>query len=398
MKRPPLEVADIIRAVGKSFIDQHRSRLTGLHLKVLSAIERCRTAALGGHRDRCTRCGYTAAISYNSCRNRHCPKCQTNARDKWLADRQQELLAVPYLHVVFTLPRQLARLAFYNKKILYGLLFRASADSLLEIAADPKHLGAQIGFLSVLHTWGQTLLHHPHVHCVIPAGGLSTDHKAWVRPRYRFFLPVKVLSRVFRGKFVAGLKRAYRKNELCLPGDLQPLAQDKAFRSFLRSLFRQDWVVYAKPPFGGPLHVFHYLARYTHRVAISNHRLIAFTDGKVTFRWKDYAHGSKRRLMTLSAEEFLRRFLLHTLPRGFIRIRFYGFLASRKRGALLPICQQLLENKSASGSRSSAPAKACPPDTWSCPLCGGPMMLIERLTAQQVQGKSEAQSGFIDTS
>ncbi len=398
MKRPSLEVADIICATGRSFIDQNRSRLTGLHLKVLSAIERCRTAALGGHRDRCTRCGYIAAISYNSCRNRHCPKCQTNARDKWLAARQQELLAVPYVHVVFTLPRQLARLAFHNKKILYGLLFRASADSLLEIAADPKHLGAEIGFLSVLHSWGQNLMHHPHVHCVIPAGGLSPDHKAWVRPRYRFFLPVKVLSRIFRGKFVAGLKRAYRNNELCLPGDLQPLAQDKAFRSFLRSLFRQDWFVYAKPPFGGPQHVLHYLARYTHRVAISNHRLVGLTDGKVTFHWKDYAHGSKQRLMTLTAEEFLRRFLLHTLPRGFVRIRFFGFLASRKRGALLPRCQQLLEANAASGSRSSAPAQACSSATWNCPHCGGPMVLIERLTAQQIHGKSEAQRGFLDTS
>ncbi|MCZ6490741.1 MAG: transposase [Acidobacteria bacterium] len=264
--------------------------------------------------------------------------------------------------------------------------------------ADPKHLGAQIGFLSVLHTWGQNLLHHPHVHCVIPSGGLSPDHKVWVRPRYRFFLPVKVLSRIFRGKFVAGLKRAYRKNELCLPGDLQPLAQDKAFRSFLRSLFRQDWVVYAKPPFGGPLHVFHYLARYTHRVAISNHHLLAFTEGKVTFRWKDYARGGKQGLMTLTAEEFLRRFLLHILPRGFVRIRFYGFLAPRRRGALLPLCQQLLKPNTASGARSSAPAKACPPAAWSCPLCGGPMMLIERLTAQQIHGKSEAQRGFIDTS
>ena len=398
MKRPPLEVADIIRAVGRGFIDQHRSSLTGLHLKVLSAIERCRTAALGGHRDRCTRCGYTAAISYNSCRNRHCPKCQTNARDKWLTARQQELLAVPYVHVVFTLPQQLARLAFHNKKILYGLLFRASAASLREIAADPKHLGAEIGFLSVLHTWGQNLLHHPHVHCVIPAGGLSPDHQAWVHPRYRFFLPVKVLSRVFRGKFVAGLKRAYRNNELCLPGALKPLVQEKAFRSFLRSLFRQDWVVYAKPPFGGPQHVLHYLARYTHRVAISNHRLIAFADGKVTFRWKDYAHGSKRRLMTLTAEEFLRRFLLHTLPRGFVRIRFFGFLASRKRGALLPLCQQLLEANPASCSRSSAPAPACPPATWSCPLCGGPMMLVERLTAQQIQRESKRERDYIDTS
>ncbi len=394
MKRPPLEVADIIRAVGRSFIDQHRSSLTGLHLKVLSAIERCRTAALGGHRDRCTRCGYTAAISYNSCRNRHCPKCQTNARDKWLAAREGELLPVPYVHVVFTLPHQLARLAFHNKKVLYGLLFRASADSLLEVAADPKHLGAQIGFLSVLHTWGQNLLHHPHVHCVIPAGGLSPDHKAWVRPRYRFFLPVKVLSRIFRGKFVAALKRAYRNNELCLPGALKPLAKDKAFRSFLRSLFREDWFVYAKPPFGGALHVFHYLARYTHRVAISNHRLIAFTDGKVTFRWKDYAHGSKQRLMTLTAEEFLRRFLQHVLPPRFVRIRFFGFLAPRKRGELLPLCQQLLASNPSTTAESPEAGKSRAPDnTWTCPTCGGPMAVIERLDAWQLE-----QRGYFDTS
>ena len=316
MSQPPFEVADVVRAVGRNFIEKHRSWLTGLHLKVLSAIQRCRTAALGGHRDRCSRCGHTVAISYNSCRNRHCPKCQTNARDKWLAARQGELLAVPYVHMVFTLPHELAPLAFHNKKLLYTLLFRASAATLLEVAADPRHLGAEIGFLSVLHTWGQNLLHHPHVHCVIPAGGPSPDHQRWVHPRYPFFLPVGVLSRVFRGKFVAGLKRAYRHGDLCLPGVLKPLAQAKIFRSFLRTLFRQDWVVYAKPPFGGPQHVLHYLARYTHRVAISNHRLVDFTDGKVTFRWKDYAHGNKRRLMTVTAEEFLRRFLLHTLPRG----------------------------------------------------------------------------------
>jgi transposase-like zinc-binding protein/putative transposase len=234
MNRPPFEVADIIRAAGKSFIEKHRSWLTGLHLKVLSAIEHCRTAALGGHRDQCSRCGHTVAISYNSCRNRHCPKCQTNARDKWLLARRGELLPVPYVHVVFTLPHQLAPLAFHNKKILYTLLFR---------------------ILSVLHTWGQNLLHHPHVHCVIPAGGLSADHQRWVHPRYPFFLPVKVLGRVFRGKFVAGLKRAYRNGDLCLPCSLKPLAQDRIFRSFLRSLFRQDWVVYAKPPFGGPEYV-----------------------------------------------------------------------------------------------------------------------------------------------
>jgi hypothetical protein len=233
-------------------------------------------------------------------------------------------------------------LALSNKEIVYNLLFRSSAATLLEIAADPKHLGAEIGLMSVLHSWGQTVLHHPHVHCVIPAGGLSLDHQRWVRPRYRFFLPVKVLSRIFRGKFTARLKKAFRTRELNFPGALQPLAQEVAFRSFLRSLFRQDWVVYAKPPFGGPQHVLHYLARYTHRVAISNHRLVSFADGKVTFRWKDYAHHNKQRLMTVTAEEFLRRLLLHVLPQGFVRIRFFGFLANRRRQSLLPLCQKLL--------------------------------------------------------
>ena len=397
MNRPPLEVADIIRAVGKSFIEKHRSWLTGLHLKVLSAIERCRTAALGGHRDRCSRCGHTVAISYNSCRNRHCPKCQTSARDKWLAARQKELLDVAYVHVVFTLPRELAPLVFHNKKLLYTLLFRASAATLLEVAADPKHLGAEIGFLSVLHTWGQNLLHHPHVHCVVPAGGLSPDRKRWVHPRFPFFLPVKVLSRVFRGKFVAGLKRMFRNGELCLPGALKPLAQDKAFCAFSRTLFRQDWVVYAKRPFGGPQHILHYLARYTHRVAISNHRLVSFDDGKVTFRWKDYAHGGKHRLMTLMAEEFLRRFLLHTLPRGFVRIRFFGFLTHRRRAALLPLCCQLL-GANAQPGLAPVTTQADKPPTWTCPVCGGPMVVIERLTAQQILSESVRQEAIVDTS
>ena len=398
MNRPPIEVADIIRAAGKNFIEKQRSGLTGLHRRVLSSIERCRTAALGGHRDRCSRCGHTVAISYNSCRNRHCPKCRTNARERWLAARQRELLAVPYVHVVFTLPHALAPLALHNKKLLYALLFRASAAALLEIAADPKHLGAEIGFLSVLHTWGQNLLHHPHVHCVIPAGGLSPNHKTWVRPRYRFFLPVKVLSRVFRGKLVAGLKRAFRKGELCLPGVLQPLAQDKSFRSFLRTLFRHDWVVYAKPPFGGPQHVLHYLARYTHRVAISNHRLVGLADGKITFRWKDYTHGNQHRLMTLTAEEFLRRFLLHTLPRSFVRIRSFGFLANRRRAALLPLCENLLAPNPRPRPSSPETTQAGKPPTWNCPLCGGPMVVIERLTPQQILWECPRQKDFIDTS
>ena len=395
MNRPTLEVADIIRQHGKDFIESNRSRLTWQQLKVLRAIKHCRTAALGGHLDRCSRCGHRA-ISYNSCRNRHCPKCLTNARDRWLADRQKELLNVGYFHVVFTLPHELSWLALHNQKVVYRLLFQASAETLLEIAADPKHLGAQIGFLSVLHTWGQTLQHHPHVHCVIPAGGLSPDGKQWIHPRYNaFFLPVKVLSRVFRGKFVAGLKRAFRKGELLFPGSLKALEGEKTFAAFLRKLFRQDWVVYAKPPFGGPEHVLHYLARYTHRVAISNHRLIQLTDGQVTFRWKDYAHGSKKRKMTITAHEFLRRFLLHVLPKGFVRIRFFGFLANRRRRTQLAQCQQLL---AALPEPRSRPAPVQPIATWLCPLCGGTMVVVERLTAQQVADRTTELPGYVDTS
>jgi hypothetical protein len=395
MNRPTLEVADIIRQHGKDFIASNRSRLTWQQLKVLRAIEHCRTAALGGHLDRCSRCGHRA-ISYNSCRNRHCPKCLTNARDRWLADRQKELLNVGYFHVVFTLPHDLSWLALHNQKVVYRLLFQASAETLLEIAADPKQLGAQIGFLTVLHTWGQTLQHHPHVHCVMPAGGLSPDGKQWSHPRYNgFFLPVKVLSRVFRGKFVAGLKRAFRKGELLFPGSLKALDGEKAFSAFLRKLFRKDWVVYAKPPFGGPEHVLHYLARYTHRVAISNHRLIQLTDGQVTFRWKDYAHGSKKRKMTVTAHEFLRRFLMHVLPKGFVRIRFFGFLANRRRRTQLAQCQQLLP---ASAEPSARPSSAEPISAWLCPLCGGTMVVVERLTAQQVADRTAGPPGYVNTS
>ncbi len=393
MNRPPFEVADIIRAHGKRFIDNNRSWLTWLHLRVLFAIEHCRTAVLGGHLDRCSQCGHTA-ISYNSCRSRHCPKCRTNARDQWLAERGKELLPVKYVHVVFTIPHELSWLALRNKKVIYDLLFRASAATLLEIAADPKHLGAEIGFLSVLHTWGQNLQHHPHVHCVVPAGGLSLDHQRWVHPRYAFFLPVKVLGRVFRGKFIAGLKRAFQQKQMQFSGQLKGLAEQKAFHAFLRPLFRKDWVVYAKRPFGGPEHVLHYLARYTHRVAISNHRIVNVADGQVTFRWKDYAHKSKQRLMTVTGEEFLRRFLLHTLPRGFVRIRFCGFLANRRRGALLPLCRELLKAVPLLPSASS-PAPRC---AWHCPHCGGAMALAEKLTAQQMQWRLVGLAGYRDTS
>ena len=371
--------------------------MTWLHLRVLYAIEFCRTATLGGHLDRCSRCGHEA-ISFNSCRNRHCPKCQTNARDQWLAERSKELLPVSYVHVVFALPHELSWLALQNKKVVYDLLFRTSAATLLEVAADPKHLGAEIGFLSVLHTWGQNLLHHPHIHCVIPAGGLSLDHQRWIHPRYPFFLPVKVLSRVFRGKFVAGLKLAFQQGALVFPGSLQPLARENAFHAFLRPLFRQDWVVYAKRPFGGPEHVLQYLARYTHRVAISNHRILDVADGKVTFRWKDYAHGGKQRKMTVTADEFLRRFMLHVLPRRFVRIRFSGFLANRRRKQLLPLCRQFLQGSPQQPSETHGNSETKSATTWRCPRCGGTMVLIEKLTAQQIRRRSVDRKDLVDSS
>jgi hypothetical protein len=298
-----------------------------------------------------------------------------------LAARQRELLPAGYYHLVFSVPHTLVPLMWQNKRVLFQLLFEASAATLLEVAADPKHLGAEIGFLSVLHTWGQTLQPHPHVHCVMPGGGLSPDHRCWIPSRNHFFLPVKVLSKVFRGKFVAGLRRAFRRNKLHFFGACRPLAHEKDFSAFLRTMFREDWMVYAKKPFGGPEHVLHYLARYTHRVAISNHRLVEVTDTHVSFRWKDYAHHSKRRTMTLSHEEFLRRFLQHVLPRGFPRIRYFGWLAHRRRGVLLPLCRTLL-------AVEPLPVPATPaatPILWLCPCCQGPMRVIERLTAQQLR-------------
>jgi hypothetical protein len=305
--------------------------------------------------------------------------------------RQNELLPVAYVHVVFTLPHQLSPLALQNKKVLYDLLFHASAETLLEVARDPRHLGADIGFLSVLHTWGQNLLAHPHVHCVVPSGGLSPDRTHWIHPRYPFFLPVHVLSRVFRGKFVAGLKRRFQQHQLTFTGTLQPLANEKAFRSFLRPLFRENWVVYAKPPFGGPHHVLGYLARYTHRVAITNHRLVAFDGDQVTFRWKDYAHGNKQRMMTLDSQKFLRRFLLHVLPRGFVRIRFFGFLANRRRTTLLPLCQRLLADQPLPHPPAATPSSPTQSTCFRCPKCFTPMVIVERfsvLTAELITTRS----------
>jgi hypothetical protein len=395
--RPPFEVADIIRQHGDRFIETHGAWLTGQHRRVLRALARYRTATLGGHLDRCSQCDHRA-ISYNSCRNRHCPKCLTHARDQWLAARQDELLPVGYHHVVFTLPHELSWLALQNKKLIYDLLFRASAATMLEVAADAKHLGARIGFLTVLHTWGQNLLHHPHVHCVIPVGGLSPDHAHWVRPRSPFFLPVKVLSRVFRGKFVAGLRRAFRRGQLAFPGRLHDLLDPPAFRTFLRRLFRHDWVVYATPPFGGPEHVLHYLARYTHRVAISNHRIVHVADGQVAFRWKDYAHGSTSRTMTVSADDFLRRFFLHVLPKGFVRIRFCGFLAHRRRAHDLPRCRRALASSQPVATSHVEKATPSTSTSWPCPRCGGAMLVIERLTMHQIRARAIAVGIFFDTS
>jgi len=384
MSRPPLEVADLIRTAGTAFLERNRRWLSWKHLKVLRAIRRCRTAALGGHLDECTRCGHRA-ISYNSCRNRHCPKCQTAARDRWIQARQRELLPTRYVHVVFTLPQRLAPLVLQNKKVLYDLLFRVSAETLLEVARDPRHLGAQIGFFSVLHTWSQKLTAHPHVHCVIPAGGLSLDHTHWVTSRDRFFLPIHVLRLVFRGKFVAGLRQAFQDGQLNFHGELAGLAQPKIFAAWLRPLFGKDWVVYSKPPFGGPEYVLQYLGRYTHRVAISNHRLVSLAEGKVTFRWRDSAHRNEQKLMTLSLDEFLRRFLLHLLPKGFVRIRHFGFLANRRRVSTLPLCFSLLGSASPAQPEVSA-ARPC--DLWLCPKCAGPMRVIERFPSAEIQPRS----------
>jgi hypothetical protein len=376
MSRPTLEVADIVRAAGNRFWEKHKSHFAWVHRKVLDAIVRCRTAVLGGHLDKCVRCGLQA-ISYNSCRDRNCPKCQGNARAKWLAARSAELLPVPYFHIVFTLPHELSALILQNKRLLYDLLFRTSSASLLELARDPKHLGADIGFLGVLHTWGQNLQVHPHIHYIVPAGGLAFDGSRWIDSSRRFFLPVKALSKVFCGKFCEELRELFKKDRLQFHNSLQQLASPGAFSHFLWQLGQKDWVVYAKPPFGGAEHVLNYLARYTHRVAISNHRLVAFQNDRVSFRWRDYAHGGKKKVMTVSADEFLRRFLLHVLPKGLVRIRHFGFFANRRRETALARCRQLL-------GAVTSPHRPETTNLLRCPACSGTMRVIERITSAQL--------------
>lgn len=342
MNRHRLEVADVFRKFEHVFRESLGASLSGEQKRALRAIMLCRTSALGGHVEECTRCGHRL-ISYNSCRNRHCPKCQAAARTEWLLARQAELLPAQYFHVVFTLPQQFGPLALQNQRVIYNLLFRAASETLLEVAANPKHLGAQIGVMAVLHTWGQTLVHHAHLHCVVPGGGISPDGSRWIGCRPGFFLPVRVLGRVYRGKFIDYLKQAFHDGQLSFHGRLIRLKSRSAFEQLLNASVKTDWVVYAKPPFGGPEQVLKYLARYTHRVAISNARLIAMNDEGVTFRWKDYAHGSVPRTMTLAGPEFIRRFLLHVLPPGFMRIRHYGLLSNRCRTEKLAHCRALMQ-------------------------------------------------------
>jgi hypothetical protein len=382
--RPALEVADIFRRHGPAYRRDHAAHLGGTERRVMAAIETCRTPMLGGHVEHCADCGLIRC-AYNSCRDRHCPKCQALARADWLEARQAELLPVPYFHVVFTLPASAAEVAFHNKEVVYAILFRAAAEALREVAADPRNLGAEVGAITVLHTWGQALHHHPHLHCIVPGGGISPDQTRWIPCKPGFLLPVGVLSARFRDVFVDQLRGAFARDELRFPGAIAAMADPATFASRLDALARIDWVVYCKPPFAGPEQVLGYLARYTHRVAIANSRLVGFEDGQVSFTWKDYRQDGKTKIMTLPAGEFIRRFLQHTVPDGFHRIRHIGFLANRHRTAKLALCRALLA--------APPPPDPTPPHRWQdrlreltgndievCPDCGGPMLRHATLT------------------
>jgi hypothetical protein len=400
MNRPRLEVAEVVRDYGAAFLDCYGDMLSSEQRRALFDIAACRTAALGGHVEECDHCGHQQN-SYNSCRNRHCPKCQATAAAEWMEARQAELLPVEYHHVVFTLPAALGPVALQNPRVIYGLLFKTAAETLQQIAADPKHLGAEIGFLAVLHTWGQNLQHHPHIHCVVPGGGLSLDASSWVPCKPGFFLPVRVLGRLFRGKFLALLKSAFDQGKLSFHGKLAALADPTEFQHRLAASAKTEWVVYAKPPFGGPEQVLKYLARYTHRVAISNHRLIAIEDADVKFQWKDYAHEGKQETMTLKAIEFIRRFLLHVLPAGFVRIRHYGFLANRVCRENLELCRALLEDTETcldpavpEPTPEQQVAVEGEPKMRVCPACGkGRLIIVEILGAPPVDRSGETYRG-----
>ena len=382
MMRPAIEVADIVRAKGKQFLERFKARLGYQLLKAFRAVERCRTEALGGHKDKCVGCQFEPPFSYNSCRSRCCPKCQAQERRRWLEAQQRDLLNTNSFHVVFTVPHELNPLALTTPRPFFDLLFEASSQTLLEVAADPNRLGAEIGFLSILHTWSSNLLPHYHIHTVVPGGGLSPDHQRWISTTHPLFLlPIPVLPTVFRNKFLDGLRQLYRKNRLDCRGPAADFSDNACFEQLMEKLGRKDWYVYAKPPFGGPQHVLGYLGRYTHRMAISNHRLTAFDGEHVSFRWRDYAHGNKQRIMTLDAVEFLRRFFLHALPKGFVRIRHYGLLSNRFRKQLLPRARTLL----AAQGREPLPLPPMPHcELWHCPRCGNAMRVVQRFTAAQL--------------
>jgi hypothetical protein len=398
MARTGPEVADIFRRYGAAYRESHGASLCTAQRRVMSAIELCRTAALGGHVEHCDRCDHQR-ICYNSCRDRHCPKCQSLARAQWLEDRQSELLDTQYFHVVFTVPQPIAAIALQNKETVYNILFRATAETLRTIAADPKHLGAQIGFFAVLHTWGQALLAHPHLHCVVPGGGISPDGKRWISCRPDFFLPVPVLSRLFRRLFLDYLQQAFDAGDLQFFSSLEPLRERNAFLRHIAPIRKKDWVVYAKPPFAGPEEVLKYVARYTHSVAISNNRLIDINDGKVQFRWKDYRDDNRHKTMTLAADEFIRRFLLHVLPDGFQRIRYFGFLANRYRAEKLALCRQLMQMSPPATTREVNKDYRDRYEALTgislkkCPLCRcGTMLVIETFEC------TSSRTSFMDTS
>jgi hypothetical protein len=377
---PELEVADIFRRHGPAYAKAHEGHLGRVERRVMSAIALCRTAALGGHVEACEDCAHTR-VAYNSCRNRHCPKCQGAARDQWLAARQADLLPVPYFHVVFTVPAEIAAIAYQNKALIYGILFDAMAETLKTIGADPKHLGGELGFIAILHTWGQALTHHPHIHCLVPGGALSSDGR-WFACRPRFFLPVHVLSRLFRQLFLKRVQTAHAAGRLRFSGALDDLNDAGNFADVVRAQRKKRWVVYAKPPFGSPQHVLAYLGRYTHRVAIANSRLVSADQTGVTFRWRDYRHANAPRLMTLDGHEFIRRFLLHSLPDGFHRIRHYGFLANGCRRSRLATIRQLLPDTKAAPvepTDNSTPGRHTRFDPTVCPCCGGVLRVIAAL-------------------
>ena len=385
------EVADIFRQYGPEYRQSHR--LPRSHRRVMEAIEDCRTSALGGHKDKCDSCNHIE-IFYNSCRNRHCPKCQFLRKEKWIDARTEDLLPVRYFHVVFTIPAELKPLVLRNQRVMYGILFRSVSETLLELANNPKHLGARIGFMGILHTWGQNLMDHPHVHCVVPGGGLSTDGSHWVSARKKFFIHVKVMSKLFKEKFRAYLKTSYESGELLFPDVISHLNERYAFESLRRLLYHKKWIVYCKPPFNGAKGVFEYLSRYTHRIAISNNRILKVEDGKVSFLWRDYADNDKVKTMTVEADEFIRRFLLHVLPDGFVKIRYYGLLANRNRKGNIALCRELLGESKIETKDNDIPEtwqehllRVSGVDVTTCPVCKkGRLITVEILYPSRCHG------------